>query len=128
MIVITGAAYSGKTAYCRENYAPSEILDGAVCPIADALTAPCIGSYHALIRRIIAENADPIAFTEQLIRENPDCIVLLDEIGCGIIPLDKAERLWREQTGRCGCLLTAHAETVIRLCCGIPTAIKGDLP
>ena len=128
MIVLTGAAFSGKTAFCRAVYAPAKMLDCAVCPPEEALQAPCITAYHTLIRRILAESADPIAFTEQLIRENPDCIVLLDEIGCGIIPLDKEERLWREMTGRCGCLLTAKASTVIRLCCGIPAAIKGELP
>ena len=128
MIVLTGAAYSGKTAYCKAVFAPQAILDGAACSPEDALHAPCITHYHTLIRRILAENADPTAFTEHIIRENPACIVLLDEIGCGIIPLDREERIWREMTGRCGCLLTARADTVIRLCCGIPSALKGELP
>ncbi len=128
MIVLTGPAYSGKTAYCRAAFSPKQLQDGAVCTDEEALHAPCITAYHTLIRRILARGADPIAFTKQLLQENPDCIVILDEIGCGIIPLDREERRWREMTGRCGCLLTAQASTVIRLCCGIPTAIKGALP
>ncbi|MBR3631356.1 MAG: bifunctional adenosylcobinamide kinase/adenosylcobinamide-phosphate guanylyltransferase [Oscillospiraceae bacterium] len=128
MTVLTGAAYSGKTDYCRAAFSPPTILDGAVCSPEEALRASCIAQFQVLIRRILAENADPVAFTEQLIHENPGCIILLDEIGCGIIPLDREERRWREMTGRCGCLLTAFADTVIRLCCGIPSALKGELP
>lgn len=128
MMLVTGAAHAGKTAWVRQKLSPQALCDGQTCTPEEALTAACITQYHALVRRLIAEHADPLAFTERLCRENPDCIVLLDEIGCGIIPLDRADRLWREQTGRCGCLLAESAQTVVRICCGIPSAIKGELP
>ena len=70
---------------------------------------------------------DAEVFTAALYRENPACIVLLDEIGSGIIPMDKSERIWRETAGRAGCILAENAKTVIRLVCGIPTALKGEL-
>ena len=34
------------------------------------------------------------------IKSNPDAIVICDELGNGIVPIKKQERIWREQTGR----------------------------
>ena len=34
------------------------------------------------------------------IKSNPDAIVICDELGNGIVPIKKQERVWREQTGR----------------------------
>ena len=53
-------------------------------------------------------------------------IVIADEIGCGIIPLEKSDRIYREALGRFLCDLAAISDTVIRVTCGIPTFIKGE--
>ena len=55
-------------------------------------------------------------------------VVLLREVGCGIVPIDDNERAWRERAGRLGCLLAAQAEIVVRVTCGIGRVIKGELP
>ena len=130
MILITGGRGQGKTEYALHTFqfSEAELTDGAVCNPEAALSARCITAYHALVRRLLADGRDPVAFTERLCTENPDAVILLDEIGCGIVPLEKNDRILREQTGRCGCILAARAETVIRMVCGIPAAIKGELP
>lgn len=126
MILITGGAYQGKTAYVKAHF-QHEITDGAVCMFDAAKTAAILTNYHLLIRRLTESGMDAESFTSALCSENPDCIVLLDEIGSGIIPTEKKERVWREAVGRAGCILAEHSETVIRLLCGIPAAIKGEL-
>ncbi len=55
-------------------------------------------------------------------------IVLCDEIGCGVVPFEKAQDDWREQTGRLLCDLAARADLVVRVYAGIGQAIKGQLP
>ena len=40
----------------------------------------------------------------------------------------RAEREKREAAGRLACLLAARADTVIRVCCGLPQLLKGELP
>ncbi len=131
-----------------------EIVDGTDCAPEDVFTAKCIVHYERLIRRLMeadgkgdlygANGADekteaastgggapknknlcPLTFTDRLLCENPDAVVIMDEIGSGIIPLEKGERLWREQTGRAGCRIAEYADMVIRLCCGVPEVIKG---
>ena len=34
---------------------------------------------------------------------------------------------WRERAGRLGCALAARADVVVRMTCGIPQVIKGNL-
>lgn len=53
-------------------------------------------------------------------------VVIATETGCGVIPLDPQERRNREAAGRLSCLLAERAETVVRVCCGIPQVLKGS--
>lgn len=126
MILITGGAFQGKTQYvlAHTNY---NIVDGSLCSLTDLKSTKILHNYHILIRRLMETDSDAVMFTKQFYTHNPDCIVILNEIGCGIIPMDKNERIWRETVGTCGCILAEHASSVIRLVCGIPIALKGDL-
>lgn len=54
--------------------------------------------------------------------------VIATEVGGGVIPADAAERAARERAGRLCCLLAARADTVVRVFCGLPKAIRGELP
>ena len=122
MILITGGAFQGKTAYAKSHF-NFKTTDGAICTPEEALSAYILINYDALIRRL----PDAEFFTKKLYSENPDCVVILPEIGCGIVPMDREERFFRETAGRCGCILAAYSDTVIRMICGIPTALKGTL-
>ncbi|NCE63443.1 cobinamide kinase [Pseudoflavonifractor sp. 524-17] len=55
-------------------------------------------------------------------------VVIASEIGGGVVPVDPAERAYREAAGRLSCLLAGEAETVVRVFCGIPTVLKGRVP
>ena len=107
MRLIIGGAHQGKARYAGEKYGCH--TDG----------------YELKVRRWLEAGLDPLAETENFLAENPDAVIVMDEIGCGIIPLEKPARLWREAVGRVGCLLAERAETVERVVCGIPIKIKG---
>ncbi|MBR2284135.1 MAG: bifunctional adenosylcobinamide kinase/adenosylcobinamide-phosphate guanylyltransferase [Ruminococcus sp.] len=130
MILIVGGAFQGKTNYAvsRFSLSHSDVARGSECRLSDVLSARCVADYHQLVRRLLSEGSDPLIFTEQLCAENEAAVVIMDEIGCGVIPLEKSERIWREAVGRCGCMLAERADIVIRMICGIPTVIKGELP
>ena len=127
MILLTGGAYQGKTAYLLSKIPGTVCTDGETCGFSEAEQAACINHYHALIRRLFEAQEDPAAWTERYCDAHPDGIILLNETGCGIIPLDPAERRLRELTGTCGCIIASHAETVIRVTYGIPAVLRGDL-
>lgn len=51
-------------------------------------------------------------------------IVICDELGNGIVPIKKQERIWREQTGRLMIELAKQAERVERILCGLGQRLK----
>lgn len=128
MIMITGGAFSGKKDYAKKRFGFSdeEILNGENCSLEAVFSAKCIADFQLIVKRLLEENADVQAFTERLCKENPNAVVIINEIGAGIIPLEKSDRIWREETGRSGCLIARNSSEVIRLACGIPTTIKGE--
>ena len=54
-------------------------------------------------------------------------IVIASETGCGVVPIDPLEEERREAAGRLSCKLAASADVVIRVVCGIPCFLKGNL-
>ncbi|MDE5770809.1 MAG: bifunctional adenosylcobinamide kinase/adenosylcobinamide-phosphate guanylyltransferase [Ruminococcus sp.] len=125
MKLITGGAYSGKTAFAVSEFGISDIKDGAECSISEIFNAECIRNYHIFVRRLIEANTDPVEFTLKLCSDNNNITVIMNEIGCGIVPIEKSERLWREKCGKCGCIIAKNSDIVVRVICGIGTYIKG---
>ena len=76
------------------------------------------------MRRHLEAGEDVEKLVESLLAGQPDCIILSDEIGNGIVPVDSAEREYREQTGRMLCELAEKASHVERIVCGIGEQIK----
>lgn len=127
MIMITGGAFQGKTEYAKQRFGFSddEILCGGSCEIDAVFAAKCVTEYHLLIKRLLEKNIDVQEFTRRICRENPHAVIIINEIGAGIIPLEKSERIWREETGRAGCIIAEKSAEVVRVICGIPAKIKG---
>lgn len=126
MRLIIGGANQGKADFAVKKYglSPPEIADGETVGIRENLKFKCVKNYHFFIKKLLENGENPIEFTAKIIAENPDIIVIMNEIGGGIIPIEKAERIWREQVGIVGCMLAENAESVERIVCGICTKIK----
>ena len=128
MIFITGGISQGKRTFAVKALGITGFTSGADASPGQVLSAECVTDYQLFVRRLMNTDTDPEAFTKRLCGESKITAVIMNEIGCGIVPINKEERLWRETAGRCGCILAAHADTVVRMVCGIPTVIKGELP
>lgn len=50
--------------------------------------------------------------------------VICDEVGCGVVPLERADRERREAIGRLCCQLAQQAQAVYRLQCGLAMRLK----
>ena len=103
MILIIGGAGSGKGAYARAlGYTDADI------------------AYN--VHETVFEQPEAAFELLEALLTKP--VVTCDEVGSGVIPLDKHDRLGREATGRLCVLLAQHAERVIRMVAGIPVVIK----
>lgn len=126
MIFITGGAYQGKKEYALSlGIAIEDIIDGQTVKPYELTKFLCLTHFEAVVKKLMENGDDPLSFTEKLITENKDSIIISTEIGGGIIPIDKNERIWREETGKCCCKIAAAADVVVRMVCGIPVRIKG---
>lgn len=126
MIMITGGAYQGKKDFVKIHY-NCDILNGDNCDFESVFTAKCVSNYHQLVKRLIENGQNAVSYTERVCRENTDLIVIINEVGSGIVPLEKSDRLWCEQVGMAGSLIAKNSDMVVRLICGIPIVIKGEL-
>lgn len=126
MKLVIGGAYQGKKAYASRQYKISEKcwMDGKVCSKEELLSAAAVYDFHILIRRLLKNEQDVLLFARELCEKNPQIIVVSDEVGYGIVPVDAEERAWREACGRVCTVLAEKADEVIRVCCGIGRRIK----
>ena len=120
MILIIGGAYCGKENFAREYFSVHPVD----CTPEEALNAPAILNLHEILWTILELGESTDAYIEQLVMQNPEAVILCDEIGMGVVPVDCLERRWREATGRACYELAKNAEKVIRVVCGIPVFLK----
>lgn len=126
MKLIIGGAFQGKSAAAKETFPGIDWCDGRTCGMEEIFT--CGGIFHleAYIRRRLKESPDMEAegFVNLLEEKNPQAVLVSDEVGCGLVPVDAFDRKYRELTGRICTCIAERADTVIRVVCGIPTVLK----
>lgn len=108
MVFVIGGEGSGQDTYVKKHYPDS----------------PVCGAYHLTVKAQLAADEDPLFLAENLSEKMRNGVIWSCEIGCGIVPVDPADRRWREVTGRVHCLLAEKADVVIRMICGVPQLIR----
>lgn len=127
MRLVIGGYAQGKLDYVlsRTEISASEVTDGESCALDFAPASPLVvDRLHILIRRLMLGKLDPDGFIDAIIEKNPDVVIICDEVGCGVIPLDGFDREWREAVGRTCCRIAQKSERVERIFAGIPTVIR----
>lgn len=137
MILIVGGAFQGKTAYAKDKYGICEeeiIFCDDVTQCEELVqyirqekslrNIRCITRLQLLIRRLQQESVDIEKAMEALLTYRQDIILLMDEVGLGIVPLQREDRDYRELVGRAGCFLAKRASKVERVLCGVGRIIK----
>ncbi|MBS7007389.1 bifunctional adenosylcobinamide kinase/adenosylcobinamide-phosphate guanylyltransferase [Anaerostipes sp.] len=127
MILIIGGAFQGKKRYAEEilGILPEQMADGAVCGEGEIDTCRCMFHFQDWVRRRMPETEDWEREAERIVQANPDVVLIADELGCGIVPADAADRKFREMEGRLLTCLAKESREVHRVVCGIGTVIKG---
>ena len=131
MILIIGGFAQGKLHYVKQRYVHCEdgrevtVLDGTLAlPAGTGAGQVIVNHLHRYIREQLRQGTDPEAMIANFYKEYPDCILICDEIGNGIVPMEAEERTYRECTGRILEGLAAQADEVVRVVCGIGQKIK----
>ena len=123
MIFVIGPLFSGKQDYIMQalGWSETDFLEKAVRDVQNlaAEAAEAVETSHSPLDDHLQEKLRSLA--DRLSQKE---VVIATETGCGVIPLDPRERRNREAAGRLSCLLAERAETVVRICCGIPQVLK----
>ena len=118
MHVILGGRYQGKRAYAEGLY--GEFPAVSDLEQSNAIVPGLVVNVHLGIRRGLREEFFLLRLG--VLRE---CVVICEEVGGGIIPLDPAERSWRDETGKVYQLLAREADIVDRIFAGLALRLKG---
>lgn len=86
-----------------------------------------VNHFHLWVKEALKEGRSPqqeiLAFLDTN-EDKAEIIIISDEIGNGIVPMDAFERDYREQTGRILIELAKRADEVERVICGLKQKIK----
>ncbi|MCQ2400941.1 MAG: bifunctional adenosylcobinamide kinase/adenosylcobinamide-phosphate guanylyltransferase [Lachnospiraceae bacterium] len=135
MILVTGSEASGKKTYVRslgftdeemsyDPYSDAPVILNVERSVFEALRAAEEEGLTADERVARTEKAkinEAALLFEQLKDKK---VVTINEVGSGVIPANRAERIGREASGRLSVLLAKEAEQVVRMVCGIPIILK----
>lgn len=145
MILVIGGAYQGKAEYVKEQLLAelSEQFPDTEYVVENA--------WHLKVKEQMKAGIDPMDAARKLLemtegnpkseggqeseksREDAACgpsrkgkrlVVICDEVGYGVVPVDAFERAFREKTGRVCCYFAKEAQQVIRVVCGVGKRIK----
>lgn len=83
-----------------------------------------VNHFHKWVNKELKENRNPEEELEAFLKKGVRFVVISDEIGNGIVPVDAFERDYRERTGRMLIMLASQADEVVRVICGIGQKIK----
>ena len=148
MEVYFGGAFQGKLEYVLEK----KVADGAGCSLKDIKEAQVLNHLHLYIKRLTykegaaynttvddtittddtitanttAKTMSAAEIINDIYEANPDIILICDEVGGGIVPLKKEDRIYRETVGRALCCAVKKSDRVERVMCGIGQCLKCD--
>lgn len=127
MKLVIGGTAQGKLEYVllKHDVRKNMVWDG-VLPNDRELNGNIviINHLHQWIKNCMVSGGCPEDEIMSFLDCNEDCIIICDEIGNGIVPIDPFEREYRERTGRILVQLAMRAEEVERIICGIGQKIK----
>ena len=124
MHLIVGGAYQGKYSYaknCLEEKLEHSPSDGECSKYI-------VNALHKKVREAVsslddATEFDVAGFVNDL-GLRADSIVVCDEVGLGVVPIERKDTVYRECVGLCLQTLAKQADRFERVVAGIPIRIK----
>lgn len=114
MVLIVGGMAQGKLDFARRALGVASWSEGVLGE------ENCVHGLHQAIRALEAPEEAVAAWVEA----HPAGVLICDEVGCGVTPLDREDRAWREKVGRICCALAQQAQAVYRVYCGLEVKLK----
>ena len=102
MKMIIGGAYQGKLAYAKKQNPYIHWTDGELCEGDNIFEAEGVFHFEKYIQSMIKKEnwseKEAIDFASKLTKKCPDIVIVTQEIGYGLVPVDAFDRRYRELT------------------------------
>lgn len=129
-----GGFGQGKLQYVKKLHADAgyEVIDGAELSTKEGQLEKqlekkqqlILNHFQIWVKRCLLEKVDPEPLLKGMLQKKQKLIIICDEIGNGIVPVDALEREYREKVGRLQCQIAAQAERAERILCGMGQRLK----
>ncbi|MCI5959335.1 MAG: bifunctional adenosylcobinamide kinase/adenosylcobinamide-phosphate guanylyltransferase [Lachnospiraceae bacterium] len=134
MKLVIGGYAQGKLCYVMQHFSidkenvvdmtdEKKLLDGDIEKTDDEASI-VLYHFHIWMKNELAEDNNPEEKLEKILKRFPDCVIISDEVGNGIVPMDAFDREYRDRLGRILISLAKEADEVVRVICGIGQKIK----
>ena len=124
MILILGGAFQGKLDFAMKTFGLSE-EDVFTCTNTHMdLSKGCIYRLEEFTFACIQAGLDPVEQFQSLDLQQNNTIFICQDIFCGVVPMERQLRLWRDATGKLCQHLAGEAEAVYRIYCGLEQRLK----
>lgn len=125
MYLIIGGAYQGKLEYARERFGLTD-EHITLCTEERQPDFSCRCLYHVeqFVLLCHRKGLDAAKELNKWCEEHSDGVLICEDIFCGVVPIDKEIRAWREAAGRFMSWAAGSADGVVRIFCGLPQVIK----
>lgn len=127
MKLVIGGEAQGKLNYVLQNYRLERNAVWEACLPDDEAQdngSVVVNRFHEWVRNRLRDGGHPEEETASFLEREPDCVIISNEVGNGIVPVDAFEREYRERLGRILIDIAGRAEEVERVVCGIGQRIK----
>ncbi len=126
MKFIFGGAYQGKYDWVKARY---EIEDERIFVCSDkdpqiSFDCDVIYGMEKFVLACSRSGTDAEKYLRASREELEDKIIVCTDISQGVVPEEKQQRQWRENSGRIMTYLAYEAEEVIRIFCGLEQRLK----
>lgn len=124
MEMMIGGAFQGKSSLAEKTYPQILWVRGGDISEEELFEAEGVLEFHEFIKKELKEGRETNSLAKRLIQKNPKVILVSDEVGYGVVPIDAFDRAYREAVGRVCTELASFSKKVTRVVCGIGTVIK----
>ncbi|MFI3211908.1 MAG: bifunctional adenosylcobinamide kinase/adenosylcobinamide-phosphate guanylyltransferase [Eubacteriales bacterium] len=133
MELYIGGCYQGKLAYVLEKkkWNGIEILSGEYISWEKLESCQVCDHFHDFLRKELnyytsekEAQIEVIKRLEDVFKKNPSLLVICDEVGMGVVPMERQERDYRELVGRVCVYLAKNASHVERIVAGMGQILK----
>ena len=123
MKLYIGGCFQGKREAVIKNENIKNIINAENADMEEMLSAEGIYGIDGFIRKNLDESLVN-ELDDRFISENKNVVIINNEVGYGVVPIDKNERLFRELNGRFNIRIAQSSDEVYRVVSGICTRIK----